>query len=39
MSFSIHLKEFLSALIESITTKPVKFIEVTPNIVTFSFEI
>lgn len=39
MSFSIHLKEFLSALIESITAKPVKFIEVTPNVVTFSFEV
>jgi hypothetical protein len=39
MQFSIHLKEFLTALIESITMKPVKFIEVTPNVVTFSFEI
>jgi hypothetical protein len=38
MSFSIHLKEFLTALIESITKKPVRFIEVTPNVVTFSFE-
>ncbi|MDE1766457.1 MAG: hypothetical protein KGI27_09350 [Thaumarchaeota archaeon] len=39
MQFSIHLKEFLSALIESITMKPVRFIEVTPNVVTFSFEV
>ncbi|HVB66150.1 MAG TPA: hypothetical protein VND01_00475 [Candidatus Acidoferrales bacterium] len=39
MKFSIHLREFLTALIESIIAKPVKFIEVTPNVVTFSFEI
>lgn len=36
--YSLYLKEFLGALIESIISRQVNFIEVTPNLVSFSFE-
>ncbi len=38
MQFSILLKEFLKALIEPVIMKQVKFLELTPNLVSFSFE-
>lgn len=39
MNFSIYLRESLKALIEPIINKPVKFGALTPNVITFSFEI
>ncbi len=39
LNFSIYLTELLKALIEQITNKPVTFVRVTPNLITFSFEI
>ena len=39
MNYSIFFREYMTALIESIIKSPVKFSIVTPNTVTFSFEI
>ena len=38
MQYSIYMKEFLKALMESIIANQVKFLELTPNVVSFSFE-
>jgi hypothetical protein len=36
--YSIYLQEFLTALIEPITKKRINFIEITPNLLSFSFD-
>ena len=36
--YSMYLKEFLCALIEPIISKRVDFVEITPNLVSFSFK-
>lgn len=39
IQYSLHLKEFLCAIIESTISKRVNFVEITPNLLSFSFEI
>lgn len=39
MQYSIHMKEFLKSLIEPIISKQVKFVDLTPNMISFSVEI
>jgi DNA-binding transcriptional ArsR family regulator len=39
MQYSIHMKEFLKSLIEPIISEQVKFVDLTPNMISFSFEI
>lgn len=38
IQFSMHLKEYLRALIEQVLRKRIDFLEITPNIVVFAFE-
>jgi len=38
IQYSIYMKEFLKALIESIILKELNFVEVAPNVISFSFE-
>jgi len=38
IQYSICMKEFLKALIEPIISKQVKFMELTPDVINFSFE-
>lgn len=39
IKYSLSLKEFLKALVEPIILKQVKFMELTPNLLSFSFEV
>lgn len=39
IQYSLYLKEFLRALIEPITSQQVKFVEITSNLVSFSFKV